>query len=75
MKITIIHGQSHEGNTCMVARELAQKVGGEVREFSCPGISTSPALAAIPVSRPICPTARIIKSWSRLPPQYGKPIC
>lgn len=25
MKITIIHGQSHEGNTCMAARELAQK--------------------------------------------------
>ena len=25
MKITIIHRQSHEGNTCMAARELAQK--------------------------------------------------
>ena len=31
MKITIIHGQSHEGSTCMVARELADKVGGEIR--------------------------------------------
>ena len=36
MKIVIIHGQSHEGSTCMVARELANKVGGEVREFFLP---------------------------------------
>lgn len=36
MKIVIIHGQSHEGNTCMVARELAQKVYGEVQEFFLP---------------------------------------
>ena len=36
MKILIIHGQSHEGNTCMVARELANKVGGEIREFFLP---------------------------------------
>lgn len=35
-KIVIIHGQSHEGSTCMVARELADKVGGEVREFFLP---------------------------------------
>lgn len=26
MKIVIIHGQSHEGSTCMVARQLAQKI-------------------------------------------------
>ena len=36
MKITVIHGQSHEGNTCMVARELANKVGGEIRELFLP---------------------------------------
>ena len=36
MKIVIIHGQSHEGSTCMTARELADKVGGEVREFFLP---------------------------------------
>ena len=36
MKIVIIHGQSHEGSTCMAARELASKVGGEVREFFLP---------------------------------------
>ena len=27
MKIVIIHGQNHAGSTCMVARELARKVG------------------------------------------------
>ena len=36
MKITIIHGQSHAGSTCLAARELAQKVGGETREFFLP---------------------------------------
>ena len=36
MKILIIHGQSHEGSTCMVARELANKVGGEISEFFLP---------------------------------------
>ena len=36
MNILIIHGQSHEGNTCMVARELAHKVGGEIQEFFLP---------------------------------------
>lgn len=36
MKIVIIHGQSHEGNTCMVARELANKVSGEICEFFLP---------------------------------------
>ena len=36
MKIVMIHGQNHEGSTCMVARELAEKVGGEVQEFFLP---------------------------------------
>lgn len=36
MKIVIIHGQGHEGSTCMASRELAAKVGGEVREFFLP---------------------------------------
>lgn len=36
MKTVIIHGQNHEGSTCMVARELADKVGGEVQEFFLP---------------------------------------
>ena len=44
MKITIIHGQSHEGSTCMVARELADKVGGEIREFFLPRDFSMPCL-------------------------------
>ena len=36
MKTVIIHGQSHEGSTCMAARELADKVGGETKEFFLP---------------------------------------
>lgn len=31
MKTVIIHGQSHEGSTCLVARELAHNVGGETQ--------------------------------------------
>ena len=44
MKITIIHGQSHEGSTCMAARELADKVGGEIREFFLPRDFDKPCL-------------------------------
>ena len=44
MKTVIIHGQNHEGNTCMVARELAQKVGGEIREFFLPRDFHKPCL-------------------------------
>ena len=44
MKIVIIHGQSHEGSTCMVAREVARKAGGEVREFFLPRDFRQPCL-------------------------------
>lgn len=44
MKIVIIHGQSHEGSTCMVARELAGKVGGDIREFFLPRDFDKPCL-------------------------------
>ena len=44
MKIAIIHGQSHEGSTCMAARELANKVGGEIREFFLPQDFNKPCL-------------------------------
>lgn len=44
MKITIIHGQSHAGSTCLAARELAQKAGGEVREFFLPRDFDRPCL-------------------------------
>lgn len=36
MKITIIHGQSHQGSTCNIARLLAKKINGEVEEFFLP---------------------------------------
>ena len=36
MNITIIHGQSHQGSTCHIARSLAEKLGGEVTEFFLP---------------------------------------
>lgn len=36
MKITIIHGQSHQGSTCNIARLLAKKLKGEVKEFFLP---------------------------------------
>ncbi len=36
VKITIIHGQSHDGSTCHIARSLAEKLGGEVTEFFLP---------------------------------------
>ena len=44
MKIVIIHGQNHEGSTCMVARELAHKVGGEIQEFFLPRDFDEPCL-------------------------------
>ena len=36
MNIVIIHGQSHEGTTCHIARMLAKQLQGEVTEFFLP---------------------------------------
>ncbi len=36
MKIAIIHGQSHNGSTCHIARMLAKKLGSEYEEFFLP---------------------------------------
>ena len=36
VKITIIHGQNHKGSTYHIARELAEKTGGEITEFFLP---------------------------------------
>lgn len=44
MKTVMIHGQNHEGSTCMVARELAEKVGGEVKEFFLPRDFDAPCM-------------------------------
>ena len=44
MKIVMIHGQNHEGSTCMAARELAAKVGGETEEFFLPRDFDAPCM-------------------------------
>lgn len=44
MKIVIINGQNHKGSTCIVARELAEKVGGEITEFFLPRDFDEPCL-------------------------------
>ena len=36
MKIVMIHGQNHKGSTYMAAKELGDKIGGEIREFFLP---------------------------------------
>lgn len=36
MKITIIYGQSHKGSTYHIARMLAEKLDGEIKEFFLP---------------------------------------
>ena len=36
MKITIIHGQSHQGSTCHIARMLANRLSDDVEEFFLP---------------------------------------
>ncbi len=36
MKITVIHGQSHKGSTYNIAKELCDKLGGEVTEIFLP---------------------------------------
>ena len=36
MKIALIHGQNHRGSTYAVSRMLAEKIGGEIKEFFLP---------------------------------------
>ena len=36
IRTVIIHGQSHQGTTCHIARALAEKLGGETTEFFLP---------------------------------------
>ena len=36
MKTVIIHGQDHQGSTCHIARQLAEKTGSEITEFFLP---------------------------------------
>ena len=44
MKIIIIHGQNHKGSTYWVSRKLAEKVGGDIREFFLPRDFDQPCL-------------------------------
>lgn len=36
MKITIIHGQNHQGSTYHLAHMIADRTGGEITEFFLP---------------------------------------
>lgn len=36
VKTVIIHGQSHQGSTCRIARMIAERTGGETTEFFLP---------------------------------------
>ena len=36
MSTVIIHGQSHKGSTYHIAHDIAEKTGGEIKEFFLP---------------------------------------
>ncbi|MCI8891016.1 MAG: flavodoxin family protein [Eubacterium sp.] len=58
MKITIIHGQSHHGSTCHIARSLAQKLHGTITEIFLPrdfGEFCTGCTACFHVSETKCP--------------------
>lgn len=66
MKITVIHGQNHKGNTYMIAHELAEKIGGEVTEFFLPRDFDEPCLGCWTCFNKDLHIARIIRSSSLL---------
>lgn len=47
IKIVIVNGQNHKGSTRMVARQLAEKVGGEITEFFLPKDFDEPCLGCL----------------------------
>ena len=58
MKTVIIHGQSHQGTTCHIARALAEKIGGDTKEFFLPrdfGAFCTGCTACFMVSERKCP--------------------
>ena len=58
MKIIIIHGQSHQGSTCHIARLLATKLNGDLTEFFLPqdfGEFCTGCTACFGVSETKCP--------------------
>ena len=72
MKITIINGQNHRGSTQMVARKLAEKVGGEITEFFLPRDFDEPCLgcySCFQADMTRCPTTKSCgpspRPWTR----------
>ncbi len=58
MKITIIHGQNHQGSTCHIARSLAERLNGDLTEFFLPqdfGEFCTGCTACFGVSETNCP--------------------
>lgn len=58
MKITIIHGQSHHGSTCHIAKALAKKLNGTITEIFLPkdfGEFCTGCTACFQVSETKCP--------------------
>lgn len=58
MKITIIHGQSHQGSTYNIATLLAKKLNGEIEEFFLPkdfGEFCTGCTGCITISETKCP--------------------
>lgn len=54
----MIHGQSHQGSTCHIARSLAEKLNGEITEFFLPedfGAFCVGCTACFKVSETKCP--------------------
>ena len=68
MKITIINGQNHLGSTHMIARELAEKVGGETTEFFLPRDFDAPCIGCcrcFQTDMSACPHAEKLQSVTR----------
>ena len=74
MKTVIIHGQARQGSTCAIARELAEKVGGEVQEFFLPRDFEGGCKGCFGCLKRISRFAPIFKSWSRCPMLFWKRI-
>ncbi|MGN0363622.1 MAG: flavodoxin family protein [Bilifractor sp.] len=63
MKIVMIYGQNHNGSTCHIARELAEKLRGESTEFFLPrdfGSFCTGCCQCLYVSEGKCPHAEKI---------------
>lgn len=66
MKVTIIHGQSHRGSTCNIARILAKNSAANMKNFFCQEISENFASAAVHVLKNQRQNVLTMKSFCRL---------